>query len=450
MHLPRPTRWRAFASASYRPFQAIAVGQAFTASYASDALFVPLLLRLGAPPGAGRGGRRRAGRRGSVAGVRAADPAPVEGQPALAHAGPGPRRGPWLGSGRDRGRVGRRLGEPAPGNRAHLGDRRHRPDRRRPVRLEHHPLDSRRAARCRTAFGRTQDGRSHHGPLDRPSPAGRLRPRCGDASDRSVGLRRLLHRRRNGIDSDSVGRGSASPSRASARRARDCRGHRNAARVPPLHARERYRLLRSGPDTRPFTLRPERPRDVGRLRRRPFRRRGGRRAGRLAGGGFLPPRRLVEPRAASQLPSSGTRGIVLRRGDPGRIRSRPYSSWSARRSSMAPATPGLWRPTSACTVSLRRRLVSTARAGSSARRRRPRAPGLSSARRRWLWRLRQPGPRTPPCTPGRRSVERSRCFGPKSRLRGAARPPLPPRSRFRSTAQTSHVAELESVPSEHL
>jgi len=49
MHLPRPTRWRAFASANYRPFQAIAVGQAFTASYASDALFVPLLLWLGAP-----------------------------------------------------------------------------------------------------------------------------------------------------------------------------------------------------------------------------------------------------------------------------------------------------------------------------------------------------------------------------------------------------------------
>ena len=49
MHLPRPTRWRAFASAHYRPFQAIAVGQAFTGSYASDALFVPLLLRLGAP-----------------------------------------------------------------------------------------------------------------------------------------------------------------------------------------------------------------------------------------------------------------------------------------------------------------------------------------------------------------------------------------------------------------
>jgi hypothetical protein len=49
MHLPRPTRWRAFASAHYRPFQAIAVGQAFTASYASDALFVPLLLWLGAP-----------------------------------------------------------------------------------------------------------------------------------------------------------------------------------------------------------------------------------------------------------------------------------------------------------------------------------------------------------------------------------------------------------------
>jgi MFS family permease len=49
MHLPRPTRWRAFASARYRPFQAIAVGQAFTTSYASDALFVPLLLRIGAP-----------------------------------------------------------------------------------------------------------------------------------------------------------------------------------------------------------------------------------------------------------------------------------------------------------------------------------------------------------------------------------------------------------------
>jgi len=50
MHLPRPTRWRAFAAARYRPFQAIATGQAFTASYASDAIFVPLLLRLGAPP----------------------------------------------------------------------------------------------------------------------------------------------------------------------------------------------------------------------------------------------------------------------------------------------------------------------------------------------------------------------------------------------------------------
>jgi hypothetical protein len=50
MYLPRPTRWRAFAAAHYRPFQAIAVGQAFTASYASDALFVPLLLWLGAPP----------------------------------------------------------------------------------------------------------------------------------------------------------------------------------------------------------------------------------------------------------------------------------------------------------------------------------------------------------------------------------------------------------------
>ena len=49
MHLPRPERWRAFSSSRYRPFQAIAVVQAFTASYASDALFVPLLLRLGAP-----------------------------------------------------------------------------------------------------------------------------------------------------------------------------------------------------------------------------------------------------------------------------------------------------------------------------------------------------------------------------------------------------------------
>jgi hypothetical protein len=50
MHLPRPTRWREFASPPYRPFHAIAVGQAFTISYASDALFVPLLVRLGAPP----------------------------------------------------------------------------------------------------------------------------------------------------------------------------------------------------------------------------------------------------------------------------------------------------------------------------------------------------------------------------------------------------------------
>ena len=50
MQLPRPTRWRAFASPRYRAFQAIATGQAFTASYASDALFVPLLLHLGAPP----------------------------------------------------------------------------------------------------------------------------------------------------------------------------------------------------------------------------------------------------------------------------------------------------------------------------------------------------------------------------------------------------------------
>jgi hypothetical protein len=50
MHIPTLSRWRTFASGRYRPFQAIAVGQAFTASYASDALFVPLLLRLGAPP----------------------------------------------------------------------------------------------------------------------------------------------------------------------------------------------------------------------------------------------------------------------------------------------------------------------------------------------------------------------------------------------------------------
>ncbi len=50
MHLPTPGRWRAFASSRYRPFQAIAIGQAVTSSYASDALFVPLLLRLGAPP----------------------------------------------------------------------------------------------------------------------------------------------------------------------------------------------------------------------------------------------------------------------------------------------------------------------------------------------------------------------------------------------------------------
>lgn len=48
MYLPRPTRRRAFASANHRPFQAIARFQAFTASYASDALFLPVLLRLGA------------------------------------------------------------------------------------------------------------------------------------------------------------------------------------------------------------------------------------------------------------------------------------------------------------------------------------------------------------------------------------------------------------------
>ncbi|MGZ6266168.1 MAG: hypothetical protein ACXWN4_04615 [Candidatus Limnocylindrales bacterium] len=50
MHIPTFGRWRSFASTRYRPFQAIAIGQAFTGSYASDALFVPLLLRLGAPP----------------------------------------------------------------------------------------------------------------------------------------------------------------------------------------------------------------------------------------------------------------------------------------------------------------------------------------------------------------------------------------------------------------
>jgi hypothetical protein len=50
MQRPSFDRWRTFASARYRPFQAIAVGQAFTASFASDALFVPLLLRLGATP----------------------------------------------------------------------------------------------------------------------------------------------------------------------------------------------------------------------------------------------------------------------------------------------------------------------------------------------------------------------------------------------------------------
>jgi hypothetical protein len=49
MHLPSPGLWRTFASARYRPFQAIAIGQAFTSSFAADALFVPLLLRLGTP-----------------------------------------------------------------------------------------------------------------------------------------------------------------------------------------------------------------------------------------------------------------------------------------------------------------------------------------------------------------------------------------------------------------
>jgi hypothetical protein len=50
MQLPSFDRWRTFASARYRAFQAIAVGQAFTISFASDALFVPLLLKLGAAP----------------------------------------------------------------------------------------------------------------------------------------------------------------------------------------------------------------------------------------------------------------------------------------------------------------------------------------------------------------------------------------------------------------
>jgi len=50
VRLSRFERWRAFGAPRYRPFQLIAVGQACTVSYASDALFVPLLLRLGAPP----------------------------------------------------------------------------------------------------------------------------------------------------------------------------------------------------------------------------------------------------------------------------------------------------------------------------------------------------------------------------------------------------------------
>ena len=49
MQIPSFGRWRTFASARYRPFQAIAIGQAFTISFAADALYVPLLLRLGAP-----------------------------------------------------------------------------------------------------------------------------------------------------------------------------------------------------------------------------------------------------------------------------------------------------------------------------------------------------------------------------------------------------------------
>ena len=50
MRLPHFERWRAFGAPRYRPFQLIAIGQACTISYASDALFVPLLLKLGAPP----------------------------------------------------------------------------------------------------------------------------------------------------------------------------------------------------------------------------------------------------------------------------------------------------------------------------------------------------------------------------------------------------------------
>lgn len=48
MRITRFDRWRAFGAPRYRAFQAIAVGQACTASYAADALFVPLLLKLGA------------------------------------------------------------------------------------------------------------------------------------------------------------------------------------------------------------------------------------------------------------------------------------------------------------------------------------------------------------------------------------------------------------------
>jgi hypothetical protein len=42
--------WRTFATPDHRPFHGIAVGQAFAAAFASEALVVPLLLVLGTPP----------------------------------------------------------------------------------------------------------------------------------------------------------------------------------------------------------------------------------------------------------------------------------------------------------------------------------------------------------------------------------------------------------------
>lgn len=50
MSRPNLGRWRAFAAPGYRPFQLIAIGQACVVSFACDALFVPFLARLGAPP----------------------------------------------------------------------------------------------------------------------------------------------------------------------------------------------------------------------------------------------------------------------------------------------------------------------------------------------------------------------------------------------------------------